>query len=100
MFQICSAYRDPLSFPTRRSSDLGSLGHRTVLYSVNWDGTGLSAVVNHGLFRAQMSHDGKKIYYLSGGQIRMLRLSNKKVETIHFSSKIRMEHREQREQIC
>jgi len=77
----------------------GSLGHRTVLYSVNWDGTGLSAVVNHGLFRAQMSHDGKKIYYLSGGQIRMLRLSNKKVETIPFSAKIRMDHVAQREQI-
>lgn len=77
----------------------GRMGNRTALYSVNWDGTGLSTVSSQGLFRAQISHDGKKIYYLSGGQIRTLQLSNKKVETIPFSAKIRVNHVAQREQI-
>lgn len=68
-------------------------------FSVKWDGSEQKILADHALSRPNLSRDGKKIYYLSRGQMRVFDIGSKKSETIPFHGRKKMDYDEERNQI-
>ncbi|MDW7693722.1 S41 family peptidase [Flammeovirgaceae bacterium SG7u.111] len=80
------------SGPTAKGSDL---------YSINWDGTEAKQLTKGGQrpYGAELSPDGKHLYYVSKGRLSRITLSNGKSESLPFSAEMKIDHRKEREQV-
>ncbi|MCH2042530.1 MAG: S41 family peptidase [Saprospiraceae bacterium] len=70
------------------------------LFKINWDGSELKTIAaNANPAYAQLSADGKQIYFLSAGQFKSISLSNNKITAQSSLVRMRIDHRQEREQM-
>ncbi len=77
----------------------GQEGGQNKFFSVKWDGSELKSIADHPLGQPTLSKDGKKIYYVSRGQMRQFLIDSKKSETIPFQGRKKMDYEAERNQI-
>ena len=70
------------------------------LYTVKWDGSELKRLTNGDVSpdNIQFNKDGKKIYYLSKGKIKVISSDGKDNKTLPFKAKMKIDYRAERAQ--